>query len=57
MSREIKFRAWSTVTEKMMLWDDIKKFGNLNKLISLNHVRVQHVKINMYISNTDWNRY
>jgi len=41
MSREIKFRAWNTVTEKMMLWDDIKKFGNLNKLISLNHVRVQ----------------
>lgn len=41
MSREIKFRAWNTVTEKMMLWDDIKKFGNLNKLISLNHVHVQ----------------
>ncbi len=41
MSREIKFRAWNTVTEKMMLWDDIKRFGNLNKLISLNHVHVQ----------------
>lgn len=38
--REIKFRAWNSVTRKMMRWDDIKRFGNLTKLISLNHVIV-----------------
>lgn len=32
------FRAWNTETKKMMQWSDIKKFGNLTKLISLNHV-------------------
>jgi len=41
MNREIKFRAWSANSEKMMDWDFIKSVGNLNKLLSLNHVVVQ----------------
>jgi uncharacterized phage protein (TIGR01671 family) len=41
MKREIKFRAWSANSEKMMDWDFIKSVGNLNKLLSLNHVVVQ----------------
>lgn len=40
MEREIKFRAWNKVSKKMMLWEDINRFGNLNKLISLDHVIV-----------------
>ena len=38
--RKIKFRAWNDETKKMLLWDDIKRFGNLNKLLSLYHVHV-----------------
>jgi hypothetical protein len=34
------FRAWNKETKKMMHWYDIKKFGNLTKLISLNHIVV-----------------
>jgi uncharacterized phage protein (TIGR01671 family) len=41
MKREIKFRAWSANSKKMMDWDFIKSVGNLNKLLSLNHVVVQ----------------
>jgi len=41
MKREIKFRAWSANSEKMMDWDFIKSVGNLNKLLLLNHVVVQ----------------
>lgn len=37
---ELTFRAFSKESGKMMLWGDIKKFGNLTKLISLNHVIV-----------------
>lgn len=40
MNREIKFRAWSKATEKMMDWDFIKSHGNLNKLLCLGHVEV-----------------
>ena len=40
MNREIKFRAWSKATEKMMDWDFIKSHGNLNKLLYLDHVEV-----------------
>ena len=40
MNREIKFRAWSKATEKMMDWDFIKSHGNLNKLLCLGHVKV-----------------
>ena len=40
MKREIKCRAYSTETKKMMSWEDIKSFGNLSKLLSLNHVVV-----------------
>ncbi len=40
MKREIKFRAWSKETEKMMDWKFIKSVSNLNKLLSLNHVDV-----------------
>lgn len=36
--RDIKFRAWNKISQKMMLWEDINRFGNLNKLISLDHV-------------------
>jgi uncharacterized phage protein (TIGR01671 family) len=39
--RQLKFRAWSSITSKMMLWEDINRLGNLNKLIGLNHVSVQ----------------
>jgi len=38
--REIKFRAYNSETKKIMQWSDIKKFGNLTKLLSLNHVIV-----------------
>ena len=35
-----KFRSYNKETKKMMLWSDIKRFGNLTKLISLNHVDI-----------------
>lgn len=38
--REIKFRAWSKETEKMMDWDFIHSVRNLHKLLLLNHVVV-----------------
>ena len=41
MARQIKFRAWNKESKKMMLWADIQRFKNLNKLISLHHVEVQ----------------
>jgi len=34
------FRAWSLESKKMINWAEIKKFGNLTKLISLNHIVV-----------------
>ena len=40
MNREIKFRAWSKATEKMMDWEFIKVHGNFNKVLTLNHVEV-----------------
>ena len=40
MKREIKFKAFSQESKKTMTWDDIKKFGNLSKLISLNHIEL-----------------
>lgn len=40
MSREIKFRAFSKETGKMMHWDFINSVKNLHKLLSLNHVEV-----------------
>ena len=40
MKREIKFRAWSKETEKMMQWADICRFKNFNKLLTLTHVEV-----------------
>lgn len=40
MKREIKFRAYSKVTERMMDWEFISKVGNLNKIIRLAHVVV-----------------
>lgn len=39
-NRLLKFRAFSNETRKMMDWDFIKSVGNLNKVISLNHVDV-----------------
>lgn len=41
MGRKIKFRAYNKETGEMMLWYDIQRFGNLNKLITLNHVVLQ----------------
>lgn len=40
MSREIKFRAFSKETGKMMDWNFINSVKNLHKLLSLNHVEV-----------------
>jgi len=40
MKREIKFRAYSKSNNKMMEWGDIKRFLNLQKLLSLDHVEV-----------------
>lgn len=40
MKREIKFRAYSKSTNKILDWDFIKKVGNLQKLLTLNHVEV-----------------
>ena len=39
--REIKFRAYSKETGKMMDWDFIKSVKNLHKLLGLNHVVVE----------------
>ena len=36
--RELKFRAYSNVSEKMMDWNFIKAVGNLTKLICLDHI-------------------
>ena len=41
MNKRYKFRAYNKESKKMMLWADIQRFKNLNKLISLNHVEVQ----------------
>ncbi len=38
--REIKFRAWSKETGKMMDWEFIHSVRNLHKLLLLNHVVV-----------------
>lgn len=38
--RVIKFRAYSIATGKMMDWDFISSVRNLNKLLTLDHVRV-----------------
>ena len=38
--KNLKFRAWSKNIKKMYQWSDIKRFGNLNKLISLSDVDV-----------------
>lgn len=38
--KNLKFRAWSKQTKKMWQWSDIKRFGNLNKLINLSDVDV-----------------
>ncbi len=35
-----KFRAYNKATYKMMGWTDIKRFGNLNKLLTLSFVHV-----------------
>lgn len=40
MKREIKFRAWSKESNKMMNWYFIKSVNNLTKLLTLNHVEV-----------------
>lgn len=36
--REIKFRVWSKVTEKMSDWEFIHSVRNLHKLMTLNHI-------------------
>jgi len=47
MKREIKFKAFSKESKKTMTWEDIKKFGNLSKLISLNHIELsQYIGLN-----------
>jgi hypothetical protein len=38
--KNLKFRAYSKQTKKMYEWSDIKRFGNLNKLINLSSVDV-----------------
>ena len=38
--REIKFRAWSQESKKMMDWNFIMSVNNLTKLLTLNHVDV-----------------
>lgn len=38
--RVIKFRAWSSATEKISDWDFIHSVGNLHKLITLKHIEV-----------------
>jgi len=40
MKRKLKFRAYSRINGKMMQWSDIKRLGNLSKLLTLNHVTV-----------------
>ena len=40
-NNRLKFRAWNKESKKMMLWVDIQRFKNLNKLISLDHATVQ----------------
>ena len=40
MKREIKFRAYSNESGKMMNWDFIKSVNNLTKLLTLDHVYV-----------------
>ena len=40
MKQTFKFRAYNKQTGKMMLWKDIKSFGNLNKLLTLRFVEV-----------------
>jgi len=37
---ELKFRAYSTITEIMTNWQDIEDCRNLQKLMGLNHVVV-----------------
>ena len=38
--RYIKFRAWSHELSKMTSWEDIVKFKNLQKLLTLKHIEV-----------------
>lgn len=38
--RELKFRAYSNATEKMMDWEFIHSVRNLHKLLTLDHVDV-----------------
>lgn len=38
--REIKFRAWNVASARMYSNDSIKALGNLQKLLTLNHVIV-----------------
>lgn len=40
MKQIFKFRAYNKQTGKMMMWKDIKSFGNLNKLLTLSFVEV-----------------
>jgi hypothetical protein len=40
MQREFKFRAWSTVNNKMMDWEHIQSFRNFQKLLTLPFVKV-----------------
>ena len=39
-SGKFQFRAYNKQTGKMMMWKDIKSFGNLNKLLTLSFVEV-----------------
>ncbi len=40
MQREIKFRAWSKESKKMIDWDFIHSVRNLHKLMTLNHIEL-----------------
>src|SRR6478672_7076045 len=35
MNRVIKFRSWNTVAKRMMDWETIKSFRNINTLLTL----------------------
>lgn len=39
--RKYKFRAWNKATSKMMSWNDIRRFRNLDKLLTLDHIILQ----------------
>ena len=40
MKQIFKFRAYNKQTDKMMMWKEIKSFGSLNKLLTLNFVEI-----------------